>query len=58
MNIIRKITKHRLCIQHRQAQYDKALDKLIDGQATPEYVHERWIKLQEAKKGKANRPTK
>ncbi len=37
------------CLRHRQAQYDKALDGLIRGVVTPEYVMERWQKLKEVK---------
>lgn len=41
--------KRKECISHRQAQYDKALDGVIDGTLPPEYVTQRWQKLKEIK---------
>lgn len=42
--------KKELCISHRQAQYEKALDGLIRGELPPAYASERWSKLKELKK--------
>ncbi len=36
--------------QHRQMVYEDALDMLIAGKCTPEYVRERSLKLKEVKK--------
>ncbi len=37
------------CLRHRQVQYDKALDGLMEGKLPPEYVSERYQKLKEIK---------
>ncbi len=48
-----KVAKHRrkkrLCIQHRQLWYDRAIQKVIDGKAEPEYATKRWKKYKQAK---------
>lgn len=42
MNHIRERRKRLECISHRVAQFDKALDGLIAGTHSPEYVNKRW----------------
>jgi hypothetical protein len=37
------------CLKHRQAQYFKALDGLMEGKLPPEYVSKRFGKLKEIK---------
>ncbi len=37
------------CLTHRQVQFEKAFDGLIEGRMSPEYVHERAVKLKEIK---------
>ncbi len=44
-NHLRKV----MIIQHRKTMYERALQKLIDGNASPEYVTKRYQKLKEAK---------
>ncbi len=44
----RKIKKSN-CLRHRQAQYEKALDGVIEGKLPPSYVSERWQKLKQIK---------
>ncbi len=41
--------KHKVCLNHRQAQYERALDGLMKGTIRPEYVHERFEKLKAIK---------
>ncbi len=53
MNTSRRKTKKRLCIQHRKDQYLYAIQKVIDGEAPPEYATTRYQKLKEIK-GKNN----
>jgi hypothetical protein len=38
-----------ICLNHRKSIYLKSLDKLFKGTVPPEYVSERWNKLQEIK---------
>ena len=42
--------KKKECLNHRKQQYYHALDKLIAGTASPEYVTLRWNKLKEVMK--------
>ncbi len=49
MNTRKLKQKRKECVSHRQVQFDKALDGLIDGKLPPEYVHERYLKLKEIK---------
>ncbi len=42
--------KKQQCIKHREAEYLKALGKVIDGKADPNYATERFKKLKEVKK--------
>jgi len=48
----RKTARLLRAIEHREAQYDKALDGLIAGAMPVEYVTERFKKLKEIKGGK------
>ncbi len=41
--------KRKQCLNHRQAEWEKALDGLIAGKVSPEYVTERWDKLKQVK---------
>lgn len=38
------------CIQHRKAEYLKAIGKVIEGRAEPQYATLRWEKLKEISK--------
>ncbi len=49
MNKQKEKQKRKECLAHRQAQLDKALDGLIAGTHSPEYVHERYEKLKAIK---------
>ncbi len=50
MKPIKRRQKKQLCIQHRKAEYLKAINKVIDGKAEPEYATLRWEKLKEMSK--------
>lgn len=39
--------KKKECLKHRQTYYEKALDRLIEGEADPEYVNMRFNKLKQ-----------
>jgi len=45
MNYTRIKRKHAEVLSHRWVQFDKAIDGLIAGTHSPEYVKERWDKL-------------
>lgn len=45
MNIPRNRRKYSELKEHRIAQYEKALDGLINGTHPPEYLAKRWDKL-------------
>jgi hypothetical protein len=45
MNRQREKRKKMQLKSHRIAQYDKALDGLLAGTHSPQYVHDRWQKL-------------
>ena len=45
MNRQREKRKRLELMSHRVAQYDKAIDGLIAGTHSPQYVAERWQKL-------------
>lgn len=45
----RKHIRRKVMTEHRNAAYDRSLDKLIKGEVPPDYVHERWNKLKEIK---------
>lgn len=49
MNIGRKRAKHILIRQHRKVYYERALDRLINGQARPGDVTYRWLKLKQVR---------
>lgn len=42
----KKRIKKQLAIQHREERYMHAINKVIDGNADPEYAKNRWDKLQ------------
>ena len=46
----KRVIRHNLVREHRLAQYEKSLDLVLKGIATPEYVTERWNKLKEVEK--------
>lgn len=50
MKPIKARLKKQLCIQHRKTEYLKAINRVIDGEAEPEYATRRWQKLQEIQK--------
>lgn len=41
--------KKKLCINHRKAQYNYAIQGVIDGKFEPGYATRRWNKLKEIK---------
>ncbi len=47
MNTRKSKLKRKECLSHRQVQYEKELDKLIQGRIPPERVHERFLKLKQ-----------
>jgi hypothetical protein len=47
MNKHRERRKKTECLNHRQVQYEKALDGVIQGYIPPEYAKTRWQKLKE-----------
>ncbi len=47
MNAARR--KRIQCIKHREQQYEKALDGIIEGKLPPSYAQTRWQKLKEIK---------
>ncbi|KKN59283.1 hypothetical protein LCGC14_0543820 [marine sediment metagenome] len=49
MKAIKKHQKQQLCIRHREDVYLHALEKVMDGTASPAYATERWKKLKEVK---------
>jgi hypothetical protein len=49
MSKAHRAVKFKIVKAHRQAQYEKALDLLIQGKDNPEYVNERYEKLKEIK---------
>lgn len=49
MNTRKVKIKKAECLSHRQAQYDKALDGVIEGDLPPEYLNKRWEKLKAIK---------
>lgn len=49
MNMGRHMRKKQLCIAHRKERYLHAIQKVIDGEAPPEYATVRFKKLLEAK---------
>lgn len=50
MNHRRYKRKRNECLNHRQVQYEKALDGLLEGRIPPDYVNERYRKLKDIKK--------
>jgi hypothetical protein len=42
--------KKQQCIQHRKLEYLKAIGKVIEGKAEPDYATLRWEKLKEISK--------
>ena len=50
MTIPRQKRKYKQILSHRTAVYEQALDNLIQGRETVEYVHYRWKKLHAIKK--------
>lgn len=52
MNAHRRTQKRKECLSHRQVQYEKALDGVIEGNLPPEYASVRWEKLKEIKNGR------
>ncbi len=54
MSLARGMKRGRLAIiqEHRMERYLAALDRLIAGEATPDYVAERGRKLVKIRKGK------
>ncbi len=49
MNTRKAHLKKAECLSHRQIQYEKALDGVIEGTIPPEYLHERYLKLKAVK---------
>lgn len=45
MNYARNRRKLSKLLNHRKAQYERALDGVINGTHSPEYAKERWQKL-------------
>lgn len=48
MSNVRRRQKRQLCIQHRRERYNHAIQKVIDGEADPNYATLRYEKLREA----------
>jgi len=46
----RRKLKKLLIVSHRQMVYEKVLDDVIAGKQSPEYLHERFIKLKEVQR--------
>lgn len=46
---LKRKLKLKECLSHRQAQYEKALDGVIEGKLPPEYLNKRWQKLKDIK---------
>ncbi len=44
-----KKQRRKECLGHRQAQYEKALDGVIEGKLPASYVTKRWKKLKQIK---------
>ncbi len=50
MNKGRKVNRHNLIRNHRQTWYERSLDMLMNGQATPDDVEKRYNKLKQSKR--------
>ena len=50
MKPIKSRLKKQRCIQHRKTEYLKAINRVIDGEAEPEYATSRFKKLKEISK--------
>lgn len=45
----KEIIKRRLCEAHRKERYDYAIEQLIKGEVSPNYVTYRWRKLKQVR---------
>lgn len=45
--MMKRITKKKVCKEHREERYLHAINQVIDGKATPNYATYRWEKLKQ-----------